>query len=51
MDRKGWLQPVWNVEEVLDKEEDWTIGRMNESVHMLGYDDLLGRPSRDINTF
>ena len=34
----------------LDRAEHWRIRRLKESAHMLGYNDLLSRPSMELNT-
>ena len=41
---------LWNEFEIIDREEHWRIQRLKESVHMLGYNDLLSRPSIEMNT-
>ena len=41
--------PVLKVE-IIDGAEHWRIRRLKESAHMLGYNDLLSRPSIEMNT-
>ena len=36
--------------EIIDRAEHWRIRRLKESAHMLGYNDLLSRPSIELNT-
>ena len=35
---------------MIDRAEHWRIRRLKESAHMLGYNDLLSRPSIELNT-
>ena len=42
--------PLLNEVEIIDREEYWRIRCLKESAHMLGYSDLLRRPSIEINT-
>ena len=35
---------------MIDREEDWRMRRLKESAHILGYNDLLSRPSIEMNT-
>ena len=42
--------PFWDKVEIIDKAEHWRIRRLKESAHMLGYNDLLSRPSIELNT-
>ena len=42
--------PLWDKVEIIDKVEHWRIRRLEESAHMLGYNDLLSRPSIELNT-
>ena len=46
---KGNHLPLWD-EEIIDRAEHWRITRLNESAHMLRYNDLLNRPSIEMNT-
>ena len=41
---------LWDKVEIIDWAEHWRIRRHKESAHMLGYNDLLGIPSIDLNT-
>ena len=45
---KGNHLPIWDKVEIID--EHWRIRRLKESAHMLGYNDLLSRPSIELNT-
>ena len=47
---KGNYLPLWDEVEIIDRAERWRIRRLKESAHMLGYDDLLSRPSIEMNT-
>ena len=47
---KGNHLPLWDKVEIIDRAEHWMIRRLKESAHMLGYNDLLRRPSIDMNT-
>ena len=47
---KGNHRPLWDKVEIIDRAEHWRIGRLQESAHMLGYNDLLSRPSIELNT-
>ena len=42
--------PLWDEVEIIGKAEHWRIRRPKESAHMLGYNDLLSRPSTEMNT-
>ena len=42
--------PLWDEVEIIDREEHWRRRRLKESAHMLGYSDLLSRPSIEMNT-
>ena len=42
--------PLWYKVEIIDRAEHWRIRRLRESAHMLGYNDLLSRPSIELNT-
>ena len=47
---KGNHLLLWDKVEKIDRAEHWRIRRLKESVHMLGYNDLLSRPSTEMNT-
>ena len=47
---KGNHLPLWDEIEIIDRAEHWRIRRLKESAHMLGYNDLLSRPSIELNT-
>ena len=47
---KGNHLPLWDKVEIIDRGEHWRIRRLKESAHMLGYNDLLRRPSIELNT-
>ena len=47
---KGKHLPLWDKVEIIDRAEHWRIRRLKESAHMLGYNDLLSRPSIELNT-
>ena len=42
--------PLWDKDEIIDRTEHWRIRRFKESAHMLSYNDLLSRPSIELNT-
>ena len=42
--------PLWDKVEIIDRAEHWRIRRLKESAHMLGYNELLSRPSIELNT-
>ena len=42
--------PLSNKVEIIDRAEYWRIRRLKQSAHMLGYNNLLGRPSIDLHT-
>lgn len=46
---KGSHQSPWTEGKILDKEEPWRVRHLKESVHMLDYENLLSRPSIEIN--
>ena len=46
---KGNHLPLSDEVEIIDRAE-WRIRRLMESAHMLGYNDLLSRPSIELNT-
>ena len=39
--------PLWDEVKIIDREDHWRIRCLKEAAHMLGYRDLLSRPSRD----
>ena len=39
--KKGNHLRFWDEVKIIDREYHWTIRRLKESVHMLGYSDLL----------
>ena len=41
---------LWDEVEIIDREEHWRIRHLKDSAHMLGYNDLLIRPSIEMNT-
>ena len=45
-------RPLWDKVEINDRAraEHWRIGSLKESAHMLVYNDLLSRPSIELNT-
>ena len=47
---KGNHRPLWDEVEMIDRAEHWRIRHLKESAHMLGYHDLLSRPSIELNT-
>ena len=47
---KGNHLPLWDKVEIIDRAEHWRIRHLKESAHMLGYNDLLSRPSIELNT-
>ena len=42
--------PLWDKVEIIDRAEHWRIRRLKESAHLLGYNDLLSRPTIELNT-
>ena len=42
--------PLWDKVEIIDRAEHWRIRHFKEPTHMLGYNDLLSRPSIELNT-
>ena len=48
--KNGNLLPLWDKVEIIDRAEHWRIRRLKLSAHMLGYSDLLSRPSIELNT-
>ena len=47
---KGNHLPLWDEVEIIDRAEHWMIRHLKESAHMLRYNDLLRKPSIDMNT-
>ena len=47
---KGNYLPLWDKVEIIDRAGHWRIRRLKESAHMLGNNDLLSRPSIEMNT-
>ena len=47
---KGNHLPLWDKVEIIDRAEHWRIRRLKVSAHILGYNDLLSRPSIELNT-
>ena len=47
---KGNHLPLWDKVEIIDRAEHWRNRRLKESAHMFGYNDLLRRPSIELNT-
>ena len=47
---KGNHLLLWDKVEIIDRAEHWRIRCLKESAHMLGYSDLLSRPSIELNT-
>ena len=41
--------PLWDKVELIDRAEHWRIRRLMESAHMMGYNELLSRPSIELN--
>ena len=50
MEGKGKPSALRDEVEIIDRAEHWRIRHLKESAHMLGYNDLLSRPSIEINT-
>ena len=50
MERRGKSSDHWDEVKIIDRDENWRIGRLKEAVHMLGHSDLLSRPSIEMNT-
>ena len=48
--KKGNNLPLWDEVEIIDRAEQWRIRRLKESAHLLSYNDLLSRPSIEMNT-
>ena len=47
---KGNHLPWWDKVEIIDRAKHGRIRRLKESAHMVGYNDLLSRPSIEMNT-
>ena len=47
---KGNHLSLWDKVEIIDRAEYWRIRRLKESAHILGYNDLLSRPTIELNT-
>ena len=47
---KGNHLPLWDAVKVIERDEPGRIRRLKESAHMLGYSDLVSRPSIEMNT-
>ena len=47
---KGNHLPLWDNVKIIDREGHWKRRRLKEAAHMLGYVDLLSRPSIEMNT-
>ena len=47
--QKGNHLPLWDEVKIIDREEHWRIKCLKESAHMLGFIDLLNRPSIEMN--
>ena len=47
---KGNHLPLCDKVEIIDRVEHWRIRHHKESARMLGYNDLLSRPSIELNT-
>ena len=47
---KGNHLPLWDEVEIIDRAEHWRIKCLKESAHMVGNNDLLSRPSIEVNT-
>ena len=46
---EGKWKSLWDKVEIIDGAEHWRIRRLKESAHTLGYNDLLSRPSIELN--
>ena len=42
--------PLWDQAKIIDRAEYWKIRCLIEVVHVLDYNDLLSRPSIEMNT-
>ena len=47
---KGNHLTLWDKVEIIEGAEHWRNRRLKESVHFLGFNDLLSRPSIELNT-
>ena len=47
---KGNHLPLCDKVEIIDRAKHWRISRLKESALVLGYNDLLSRPSIELNT-
>ena len=47
---KGNNLPSWDEVRIINREERWIIRCLKEAVHMLGFSDLLRRPSKELYT-
>ena len=53
IEKSGMADQIWKEKgkvEIIDRAENWRIRRLKESARMLGYSDLLSRPSIELNT-
>ena len=46
---KGNHLSLWDEVEIIHRVEHWRIRRLKESAYMLGYNDMLKRPSIKMN--
>ena len=42
--------PLWDEVKIIDREEHWKRRHLKEAAYMLGYSDILSRPSIEMNT-
>ena len=47
--KRGNYLPLWDQAKIIDSEKHLKIRRLKESTHMLGYNDMLSRPSKEKN--
>ena len=47
---KGNHLPLWDKVEIIYRAEHWRIRRLKEAAHILDYNNLLSRPSIELNT-
>ena len=48
--KNGDHLPLWDEVKIIDREHHWKIRKLKEAAHMLGHNNLLSRPSADMNS-
>ena len=47
---KGDHRPLWDEVKIINSEPHWKVRKLKETAHMLGHNNLLSRPSIELNT-